>query len=55
MDIENICSAMTWALVGSQYLYFCIPNNYVYYTSYFGIGYFVFQILEKVSLEKLIK
>lgn len=55
MDIENICSAMTWALVGSQYIYFCIPNNYVYYTSYVCIGWYVFQTLEKVSAKKLIK
>lgn len=55
MDIENICSAMTWALVGSIYIHIFIPNNYVYYTSYVCIGYFVFQILEKVSPKKLIK
>lgn len=55
MDIDNIFSAMTWALVGSIYIHIFIPNNYVYYSSYFYIGWYVYQKLEKVSPKKLIK
>lgn len=55
MDIENICSALTWASVGSLYIHVFIQNNYVYYISYVCIGWYVFQILEKVSAKKLIK
>ena len=55
MDIENILPAMTWAFVGSLYIHCFIPNNYVYYTSYFCIGWYVFQTLEKVYTKKLIK
>jgi len=55
MDIINIFTAMTWASVGSIYIHFFIPNNYVYYISYFCIGWYIFQTLEKVYTKKLIK
>ena len=55
MDIENICSALTWASVGSLYIHYFIPNNLLYYTGYIVIGYYVYQLLEKVSAKKLIK
>lgn len=55
MDIENICSAITWASVGSLYIHYFMPINFVYYGSYFFIGWYVYQLLEKVSAKKLIK
>jgi hypothetical protein len=58
MDIMNIFTGISVACVGSLYIYYLFPNNYIYYTSFGIIMYYVIQTIEemeKVSAKKLIK
>jgi len=49
MDIMNIFTGITLGCVGSLYIYYLIPNNYVYYTSFGIIIYYVIQKIEKIE------
>jgi len=49
MDIINIFTAITWASIGSLYLYQLFPNDTLYYSSYFILLYYVNLQLEKID------
>ena len=49
MDIMNIFTGISLACVGSLYIHYLFPNNYVYYTSFGIIIFYVIQKIENIE------